>query len=166
MTTVPYRESVVAQHDDLRDYAIRLATGIDDDNKVAQPIKGVTMNHPAWVYSHLAIYGPVMIGVMQGEAINDPKDEPHGLGSSPQADPGAYLPMSELLQTFVQGYQMGAAAYLEATDKVLSSPSNVERWRERFPTAQALAVHLLVKHFATHLGQLSAWCRAMGMPAV
>jgi hypothetical protein len=124
------------------------------------------MNHPAWIYSHLAIYGPVTAGVMRGDTIEDPKNAPHGLGTTPQPDPGAYLPMSELVETFVAGYKQGAAAYLEATDDVLAAPSNVERWRERFPTAQAIAVHLLVKHFATHLGQLSAWRRAMGMPPV
>ena len=34
-------------------YALRLAEDIDPARFVAQPVPGRTLNHPAWVFSHL-----------------------------------------------------------------------------------------------------------------
>jgi hypothetical protein len=41
-----------------------------------------------------------------------------------------------------------------------------ERMRSRFPTVANVLLGLMTSHFASHLGQLSAWRRAVGLPSV
>lgn len=50
------------------------------------------------------------------------------------------------------------------TDSELDSPLPDERYREVFPTLGHAVLHILTVHTAIHLGQISAWRRAMGLP--
>ena len=49
---------------------------------------------------------------------------------------------------------------------VFSEPNPLERWRAVNPTVGDMIVTLMVKHESGHLGQLSAWRRAMGLASV
>jgi hypothetical protein len=49
---------------------------------------------------------------------------------------------------------------------VLERPIPLERWTGRFPRIADATLYLMLSHEAAHLGQVSAWRRAGGRPAV
>ena len=55
-----------------RDYAERLVADLSDADMVSQPVPGVIMNHPAWVYSHVGLYPPVLAAILREESFEDP----------------------------------------------------------------------------------------------
>lgn len=161
-----WRGIILAEHAELRAYAQRLTADLSDADMLAQPIQGVTMNHPAWLLSHLLAYAPVLEMILQGEPVEDPIAHRHGRGSTPMADPEHYLPRDELIAEFDDAYARAGHAFEQVSEHWLTTTTPIKRWVERFPTIAYLPGQFLVKHMATHLGQLSAWRRAMGRPAV
>lgn len=160
------RDVIVTQWRELRDYARKMVEPLRDDQMTAQPIPGITLNHPAWVLSHLAAYGPMLAAILRGEPAQDPADHPFGMKSEPLADPNAYLPKARLLDAFTSSYDDAAEAFLAAPDSLLARATPFARWSQRFPTIAHLPPQFFLKHNATHLGQLSAWRRAMGLARV
>lgn len=151
---------------DLRGYAQRLVADLSEEDMVAQPIRAVTMNHPAWILSHLNAYAPVVTGILYSEPVEDPIDHPFGRSSTPLADRSAYPSRDELIRSFVDGYDQLVDALAIVPEASLAEPPPIERWLARFPTVGHLPVYFVAKHNAQHLGQLSAWRRAMGRPPV
>ena len=162
----PLVEAIVSQWRELRQVAQELVADLSDEQMVGQPVAGIAMNHPAWVLSHLSVYGPVLKGILRGEPVDDPISHKYGRGSQPLRDVGAYLPNSTLISSYTAAYDDAAIAFADATSERLSQPTPIERWRERFPTIAFLPGQFLVKHNAYHLGQLSAWRRASGLPPI
>ncbi len=160
------RKVIVSQWRELRDYTRDMVEPLTDEQMVAQPIAGITLNHPAWILSHLSAYGPMLAALLKGEPAEDPINSKFGMGSEPSTDSGTYLPRLELLSLFTGSYDDAGEAFLAASDELLNRPIPFERWRARFPTLGYLPTQFFLKHSATHLGQLSAWRRAMGMPPV
>ena len=156
-------EAIINQHMELRAYAERLVADLNAADMVSQPVPGVVMNHPAWVMSHLAVYGPVLAGCLRGETPEDPLHHKYGRGSRPQADAGAYLEKDALMATLAAGYDEAIDALPAAQ---FGDAVPIERIRSRFSVIGELPTQFLLKHFATHLGQVSAWRRAGGRPAV
>lgn len=161
-----FRDAIVRQHREQLDYAGLLVADLNDAAMLAQPVQGITMNHPAWTLSHLAVYAPVLEAVLQGVPVEDPIGHRHGRNSQPSTDPRAYLPRAELIEGFMGGYSRASELFASVEPECLTAPTPIERLRPRVPTIAHLASHFLVKHIATHLGQLSAWRRAMGLPRV
>lgn len=159
-------DSIVNRWRDLRAYAQRLVADLDEQAMVRQPLQGVTLNHAAWVLAHLSVYGPLLARILRDEPIEDPADHPFGRNSRPLPDPAAYPSRDELLRRFCEGYDEAVEALACAGQAVFSRPAPLERWRGRFPTVAAMPAHFLVQHNAVHLGQLSAWRRACGLPPV
>ncbi len=162
----PFVESILARWRHQRAYAERLVSGLGEAQMLAQPVSGVVMNHPAWVLSHLSVYSPVLSGMLRGEAVEDPIDHPHGRKSKPSANPSDYLPRDELVARYLSVHDDVASALSDADEGVFAEPPGVERWAASMPTLYDVSVHLTVYHESVHLGQLSAWRRAMGLPAV
>lgn len=160
------RDVIVTQWRELRDYARKMVEPLRDDQMIAQPIAGVTLNHPAWILSHLAAYGPMLASILREQPVEDPADHPHGMKSAPLGDPGAYLARLQLLDHFTSSYDDAAEAFLEAPDALLARATPFARWSTRFPTIAHLPPQFFLKHTATHLGQLSVWRRAMGLGRV
>lgn len=159
-------DAVLASYAELRDYAQRLVADLDDAQMVAQPVPGVIMNHPAWILSHTAAYAPVLAGILRAQVVEDPVHHRFGRGSQPTSDTSIYLPRVELIAHWLTVHDAAAEALGQCGPERLSEPTPMPRWRSRFPTIGRLAMQFLVKHPATHLGQLSAWRRAMGLPPV
>ncbi|TVQ31954.1 MAG: DinB family protein [Phycisphaeraceae bacterium] len=159
-------DALVRAWDDQRGYAHRLVADLSDADMLAQPVRGVVMNHPAWILSHLTAYATVFSAILREEPVQDPADHPHGRNSRPLDDPGAYLPKDELVATFTASYDEVAELMRTVDPAIFDRDAPLERWRERFPRIADVAVQLTVKHMATHLGQLSAWRRAGGRPPV
>ena len=162
----PLVEAIVSQWRELRRVAQELVADLSDEQMVGQPVAGIAMNHPAWVLSHLSAYAPVLAGILRGEPVEDPISHKYGRGSQPLRDASEYLPKNELISSFAAAYDDAAIAFADATTDRLSQPTPIERWRERFPTIAFLPGQFLVKHNAYHLGQLSAWRRASGLPPI
>lgn len=151
---------------EIRDYALRLVDDLTGDDMIAQPVAGVTMNHPAWILGHLGAYGPMCADIFRGKPANDPLNHPFGKNSRPEALLDAYGSKGRLVATFRDGYDDAAAALREMDPARLSEPTPIERFLTRFPTIGHLPVQFFVKHTSLHLGQLSAWRRAGGRPPV
>ena len=162
----PLVEPIVSQWRELREVAQRLVADLSDEQMVGQPVAGIAMSHPAWVLSHLSVYGPVLAGILRGAPVEDPLDHRYGRTSRPMSDAAQYLPRGALIERYVAEYDAAAGAFADASPEVLCKPTPIERWRERFPTIAFLPGQFLVKHNAYHLGQLSAWRRASGLPSI
>jgi hypothetical protein len=124
------------------------------------------MNHAAWILSHLSAYAPVVAAILRGGPARDPLNHEHGRNSAPVADPAAYLPRADLIAHYCTVYDDAAAALEACPAARLLEPTPIERWRPRFALLADLPVQFLIQHYASHLGQLSAWRRACGWPAV
>lgn len=149
-----------------RDYAARLVGDLTDGQMLAQPVPGVMMNHPAWILSHLNVYAPNAAAMLRRQSFADPLDHPHGQQSKPLDDPAAYLPRAELLARYLMLHDEAQAALEAADPAVFEEETPIPRWREKHPRKGEMLVTLMVKHEAGHLGQLSAWRRAMRLPGV
>ena len=151
----------------LLDYARKLVEGVEDDRFAVEPAPG--MNHPAWILGHLAICTDLALKQL-GKPARCPEGwmELLGPGSKLQADRSAYPGKAELLNALAEGHEHVAHAASEADPSAMDEPHQVPiRFvRQWIPTVGVLVTHLMTTHEATHLGQLSAWRRAQGMPGV
>jgi len=162
-------EAILGSWAKQRDYAARLVSDLSDADMVSQPIPGITMNHPAWVFSHLALYPPTLSAVLRGARegeFADPIKSPFGKDSRPTADAAAYLPKAELMAQFFDGHDELAAVLTAVSGSAFAQPIPLKRWEQRFPRVADALIHLMLDHEAGHLGQISAWRRAGGRPVV
>ncbi len=127
---------------------------------------GPGLNHPAWILSHLSVYHPIVVALLRGEAFTDPKQHQFGMLSKPEADGSIYLPKEQLVAAYAAGRRAVVEALDEVTAETLEAPMSLERWRGRFPQAGSILPYLMAHHESLHLGQLSAWRRVQGLPAV
>jgi len=149
-----------------RDYAERLVADLSDEDMVSQPVPGVVMNHPAWVYSHIGLYPPVLAAILREQPFDDPAKSPYGKESKPLADIHAYARKPMLIAEYLRDHDDLAEALSNADEKILAKPIPLERWKPRFPFVADAVVHLMIDHEMGHLGQVSAWRRAGKRAAV
>ena len=145
--------------DYLRDQVKDLA----DADMVAQP-NGI-MNHPAWVIGHLT-HACQLLGGAIGIPPWLPSDwaDRFGTGSVPVADPTRYGTKASALATLADAQTRITAVVASLTDAQLDVPFPVESYRDVFPTIRHALTQVLVGHTANHIGQVSVWRRAMGLP--
>ncbi|MFK7884674.1 MAG: DinB family protein [Phycisphaerales bacterium] len=149
-----------------------LLNGVDAKDFAKQPMadgKVIDTNHPAFVYGHLAIYPAKVMGMLGHDgasaACPDSWEEmfKNGAVCTHDADNSNHPSMDEIIAKFESGY----AALIEATkatsDDVLLQPIAEEGWRDVFGTNGGMVGFMLHDHFMFHLGQMSAWRRAMGL---
>lgn len=149
------------------DYGPKLVADLTDEQMVAQPPAAKqVMNHPAWLLSHVNLYLPVMVAVIEGREFEDPKVHRFGMQSKPEADRTLYPTKNELVAAFVTGHELVAQRLKDATDATFAQPIRLPRWKDLMPTAGIVLPYLMLNHENSHLGQLSAWRRAMGLPSV
>jgi hypothetical protein len=149
-----------------RDYAVKLVADLSDAEMVTQPVPYITMNHPAWVYGHCGIYPPVLAAMLEGKPFEDPIKHRYGRDSKPTSNPADYPKKDLLVAEFLRGHDRLAEVLGKTEPAVLGRPIPLERWKQRFPTIADAVAHLMLEHEAGHLGQVSAWRRAGGRPAV
>jgi hypothetical protein len=151
-----------------QDYAPKLVADLSEEQMVAQPASNpdAPANHPAWVFSHLNVYLPVICAIIKNETFEDPKTHPFGMLSKPEPSAETYASKQELLDAFVTGHDQVAQLLGDADDSVFSQSVQLPRWREMMPTAAIALPYLMFNHENTHLGQVSAWRRIQGMPSV
>jgi hypothetical protein len=155
-----------------RGYAERLLKDVTPDIFARHPVvngKVVTINHPAFVFGHLALY-PTLIAEMTGIS-NKGMEIPANyaalfmMGTPCHDDPTGtiYPAMNELVQTFFTSTDTLIAALdtipLDRLDTPLENPSR----RERFGSVGGFLTYILLAHPQSHLGQISGWRRCMGL---
>lgn len=146
------------------DYTRRLADGIPEEQMVDQPHPG--MNTPAWVLGHLAIAYDFGL-VHTGGKLALPREwlTKYGPGSSPLlAEPRHSK--AELLAAVERTHAALVEAVRGVDEEQLTQPHDFEPMKKVLPTRGDMLVHLLTTHAVSHLGQLSAWRRIKGLPAV
>ncbi len=126
-------------------------------------------NHPAFVFGHLSLY-PARVFTMLGRSdlIVEKKGWPElfQAGVACAADDGRYPKKDEILAHFFQGYRSVVDTLGTTTEQALAKPNPIEgRMREIFPTVGIAVNFLCNNHIMMHLGQVSAWRRAAGLPA-
>ncbi len=132
----------------------------------------IDCNHATFVYGHLAIY-PGRIFSLTGRDIATlglptTYEELFAAGKPCVDDPSGshYPPLHEIVPVFKRGMEAALNLVVSLSDADLAKPNTNERSRARFPNVGILANFLLVGHVAMHLGQVSTWRRAMGLPGV
>lgn len=163
-------EALIAMSQKNLDYANRLAADLPPEKMAAQPsgVTGKPMNHAAWVLGHLAFVADFYATVLGGGQPTSPKhwSDLFGMNSAPQPDASKYPAKDDLLRALAAGHDRLIAVVRAKPADFWSQPVADEKRRARFANNTALAVHMLVNHDAIHLGQLSAWRRALGLPSV
>ncbi len=160
----PFANSLLTAWHRNGDYALKLVADLSTDQMVYQPQPG--MNHPAWVFSHLNAYHPPILAMLAGNTFDDPRNHPFGMLSQPEADPTKYANKQTLTDAFAVGHARITDALTAATNETFAQPMPLERWKSSFPTVGDALGYLMLAHEGIHLGQLSAWRRAQGLPSV
>jgi hypothetical protein len=123
-------------------------------------------NHPAWTIGHL-VYSAQAIGGELGLAPWLPSSwvALFCTGSIPQPLAAAYPSRSGLLDALADAQARITQALSCLTPEALAAPLPDVRYRPVFPTVGHAIVHILSGHTSFHLGQLSLWRRAAGLPS-
>ena len=127
------------------------------------------MNPPAWVLGHVAVVGNFALSRVGGDPVELPGwRENFGLGSEPNVYADGFSPPTadDLRAAVKETHARFLAATAAVDPALLAEPTELDRLADRFPKKGDLIVHLLTTHDAVHWGQLSAWRRAAGLPAV
>lgn len=130
---------------------------------VAQP-NGI-MNHPAWIIGHLTFTCQLLGGVIGlPEWLPNDWAKRFGTGSVPAADASLYEAKDNALAILGSAQTKITQAVEQMNDSHLDEPFPDESYLEVFPTIRHALTQVLVGHTANHIGQLSVWRRAMGLP--
>ena len=145
------------------DYLYEQVADVAAPDMVAQP-NGI-MNHPAWVVGHLT-HACQLLGGAVGlpEWLPDDWDRRFGTGSVPVADAGLYETKDDALATLRDAQSRITRAVEGLDDARLDEPFPDESYRDVFPTIRHALTQVLIGHTANHIGQVSVWRRAMGLP--
>ena len=147
------------------DYLREQVADVAAADMVAQP-KGIA-NHPAWVIGHLTFTCQMLAG-----AIGTPEWLPadmaqrFGTGSVPVADVHAYGTKEDALAALRDAQSRITAAVEQLNDARLDEPFPDPAYLDVFPTIRHAITQVLVGHTSMHVGQLTAWRRAMSLPAM
>lgn len=147
-------------------YAQKLIADIPDEQLCTQPLPDRVLNHPAFVLGHLAWAnnnGATLLGRPSG--LQEGWKELYGMGAKPLSERSRYPSKAELFKALEDAHARLTDALGKATPEQLAQPAP-ERMRNRYPTLAHALLGLMTAHETSHLGQLSAWRRAMGFPSV
>ncbi len=137
---------------------------LSDEQMVWQP-HGV-VNHPAWILGHLALSSD---GLARRFGLESTLPDgwadtfgPGGVPSGTVADfPGRDRTLDELAAQHARVADAVGAADPTVFDTPVPFPD--ERRRKTFPTLGDYAVFVMTIHEGSHIGQIAAWRRAMGL---
>jgi hypothetical protein len=125
------------------------------------------MNHAAWVLGHLTSVFDSMIAVWGEKPTMSPEwKELFNVPSRPLPDRSKYPSKAELWDAYEKAYRRIVERVRQARPEEFDQEFPNPRLRPLLPTVGMAMVHILTSHQGQHLGQLSAWRRAQGMPGV
>ena len=147
------------------DYLREQVADVAPADMVAQP-NGI-MNHPWWVIGHLTCTCQLLGGVVGLRPwLPDGWAKRFGTGSVPVADATMYDSRETALALLRDAQSRLTQAVQQLDDARLDTPFPDESYRDVFPTIRHAATQVLVGHTALHVGQLSVWRKAMGLPRI
>ncbi len=145
-------------------YADKLIQSIPAEQFATMP--RADLNSPAFCIGHLAIYAPMvagMIGRPEGIQTPDSYQDLFKMGAPCVATPGAYPSKAELIGHFVSGWTKVAEILPTVDDACFAAANPRQQMIERLPTLGAMVSFMALGHNMMHLGQISAWRRVMGL---
>ena len=151
-------------------YAKRLVDDVPDDLMAAHPaVDGhIIPNHAAWVIGHLANtsagFGTKLLGI--DSIAREDWGPLFGGGSTPIAGAANYPTKQTLIEALEQAHAAIAEAFPRTTDARFAQSNPNDRLRPIFPTVGDMITFIMTSHETTHLGQISACRRALGLPSV
>lgn len=143
-------------------YLEMLVADIEESELDVRPVVG--FNPPRWILGHLAVYTDYALRA-SGARFQCPKDwhRCFARGSDGDRCPAEIPSKAELVNKIVSGFELVRercktieTSQLDASHSVpflVGSP---------LKTVGHVLAHLMTTHFASHLGQLSAWRRIQG----
>jgi hypothetical protein len=144
------------------DRARVLVSDLSDEQMVLQP-HGV-INHPAWTLGHLAATSNSLAGLLGLEStFPDAWRDACRTGGTPDGDAAAFPSKGQLLEQLAHQHERVGGAIETADPALFAREHPHPRARARFPTIGDTAAFLMSVHEANHLGQITAWRRAVGL---
>ncbi|MCH2201507.1 MAG: DinB family protein [Fuerstiella sp.] len=150
-------------------YAEQLIQGVTPESfsRMAAPGgQSIHSNHPAFIFGHLALYGPRVVEMTGGQAPVVPEGFSalfaKGMECIDDPDGSVYPHMDEITESFFASYRAAEKAIIAATDEHLAQPNPSEVMVKKFPTLGSMCNFMCSGHMLMHLGQLSAWRRMYG----
>jgi len=145
-------------------YARRLVDDVPDHVLAERPAPG--MNHAAFLLGHLAFAADQSLALLGRPCRmgDDASRRRFGWRVELSLKREDYPAKTVLLANLADAHDRLARACLEAPADLLAGPHPLDDWAETLPTRRDVLVYTMTGHAATHLGQLSAWRRAMGYP--
>lgn len=152
-------------------YSRGLLEGVSADSFARMAAPGgqvIQSNHPAFIYGHLSLYGPRIIGFAGGSAPETPEGFAElftkGAECQDDVDGTIYPAMNVITDFYFQGFEAALEAIRQADDERLQQPNpGPSPMAEKFPTTGSMCNFLGAGHMMIHLGQMSAWRRMQGM---
>ncbi|HYE60549.1 MAG TPA: DinB family protein [Phycisphaerales bacterium] len=128
---------------------------------------GGFVNHPVWTIGHLT-HTCEMIGEVIGIEAWLPATHAKlfGAGSAPVADRGTYPCVAELFVELRTAEERVISGVRRLTDAQLEQPFPDPAYADVFPSVGHALTQVLAGHTAYHVGQVGAWRRATGLPAM
>ena len=124
-------------------------------------------NHPAWTIGHLTfVLG--MIGTVVGIPMSLPESwaARFGPGSVAESESDLYEEKDVALKMLDEGRRQVNEAVSTLKDSDLDQPFPDPSYRDVFPSVRHALTQVLIGHTAFHVGQISVWRRAMGLPGI
>ena len=144
------------------DRARTLVGDLSAEQMVRQP-HGV-VNHPAWILGHLAQVSDHLARTLGRESTFPAAwTEAFKTGGTPSGDAATFPSKAEILDELAVQHERVATALTNADPAIFAKPHPSERSRKRFPTLGDFVTFLISSHEGSHLGQIAAWRRAMGL---
>ena len=151
--------------------AKKLVADLSPQQWCAQPTTatGLVKNHAAWIIGHLvwvADKNTIERVLGQPSKIDDAWKSLFGGKSEPTSDASQYPDKDTLMGLYEDAVNRIAAALKACDESFLERATPDEAFRKRFPTVGFALLHVMAGHELLHLGQLSAWRRALGLGTV
>lgn len=152
-------------------YAERLLNDIPDDKfaAFARTADGlIESNHPAFVCGHLSLYAARIVSELGQDASSiEPSAEYTQLFSKDATceddlERKLYPAAAELRSKLIDGYTHVIESLEKSDDAVFLTDNPNEPMRSKFPTLGSMHAFYVGGHFMIHMGQVSAWRRAVG----
>jgi hypothetical protein len=128
-----------------------------------------TMNHPAFCIGHLALYPDKALTLIGRGALTAPRADYEELFSHAATyvdDASRYPARDEIIAYFNERHRALMSALPDVAEATLQQPHpGPGRTAEMFSTIGSAVNFYMNNHVMLHLGQISAWRRAVGLPS-
>ena len=166
-------QALTAPQGPLMMYAEKLLDGVTPDMFARMPVGKdgvINTNHPAFCLGHMSTYPAFICGLagIEDAGITNPEgfDKLFSHEATCQDDPdGSIYPSMEVITShFFNAHKTMFAKLAECSDEQLAAPHGQEGdFFAKFPNRAAVIAFMVGPHPFTHIGQMSAWRRCMGL---